>query len=153
MHALTSVFADRSRPLLVGSVKTNIGHAEAAAGVAGLIKAVQMLRHQALPPTLHFRRLNPHIDLRIGGIRVPTTLTPAPIDAIGVSSFGFSGTNAHIVLQRAPAEAKNLIAMDRPDGPGRLGRQWLPPVSVRPQRNRAARSDHPLPGAPGHHNR
>ncbi|MDR3537990.1 MAG: polyketide synthase, partial [Acetobacteraceae bacterium] len=105
MHALASVFAGRTRPLHVGSVKTNIGHTEAAAGVAGLIKAVQMLRHQALPPTLHFRQLNPHIDLGSVDIRVPTTLTESPIGAIGVSSFGFSGTNAHIVLERAPGDA------------------------------------------------
>jgi amino acid adenylation domain-containing protein len=107
MHALRAVFAGRSRPLHVGSVKTNIGHTEAAAGAAGLIKAVQVLRHQALPPTLHFRRLNPHIDLGGVDIRVPTALTPTEIRAIGVSSFGFSGTNAHIVLERAiePARA------------------------------------------------
>jgi amino acid adenylation domain-containing protein len=102
MHALKSVFANRGHPLYVGSVKTNVGHAEAAAGVAGLIKAVQMLRHQALPPTLHFRQLNPHIDLGQVDIRVPTALTPADLRAIGVSSFGFSGTNAHIILARAP---------------------------------------------------
>src|SRR6185312_5313879 len=112
MHALKSVFAKRDRPLHVGSVKTNIGHTEAAAGVAGLIKAVAMLRNQALPPTLHFKKLNPHIDLGGVDIRVPTELTETEIRAVGVSSFGFSGTNAHIVLERAepavpvPAEAK-----------------------------------------------
>ena len=112
MHALKSVFAERDRPLHVGSVKTNIGHPEAAAGVAGLIKAVGMLRNQALPPTLHFKKLNPHIDLGGVDIRVPTELTETEIRAVGVSSFGFSGTNAHIVLERAepampaPAEAK-----------------------------------------------
>ncbi|MBS0540139.1 MAG: polyketide synthase dehydratase domain-containing protein, partial [Proteobacteria bacterium] len=101
MHALKAVFRKRDRPLHVGSVKTNIGHTEAAAGVAGLIKAIAMLRNQALPPTLHFRKLNPHIDLGGADIRVPTELTPAEIRAIGVSSFGFSGTNAHVVLERA----------------------------------------------------
>ena len=112
MHALKSVFAKRDRPLHVGSVKTNIGHLEAAAGVAGLIKAIGMLRNQALPPTLHFKKLNPHIDLGGVDIRVPTELTETEIRAVGVSSFGFSGTNAHIVLERAepaipaPAETK-----------------------------------------------
>jgi acyl transferase domain-containing protein len=105
MHALKSVFAGRARPLYAGSVKTNIGHTEAAAGVAGLIKAVQMLRHQTLPPTLHFRQLNPHIELGDVDIRVPTELTAAPLRVIGVSSFGFSGTNAHVVLERADARA------------------------------------------------
>ncbi len=101
MHALASVFAGRSRQLLVGSVKTNIGHAEAAAGIAGLIKAVLMLRHQAVPASLHFRRMNPHIDLRGVPVAVPTRLTPLPLGCVGVSSFGFSGTNAHVVLERA----------------------------------------------------
>jgi amino acid adenylation domain-containing protein len=119
MHALKSVFAKRDRPLHVGSVKTNIGHTEAAAGVAGLIKAVAMLRHQALPPTLHFKKLNPHIDLGGVDIRVPTELTETEIRAVGVSSFGFSGTNAHIVLERAepaapvPAQATKLLISAR----------------------------------------
>jgi len=103
MHALASVFAGRTRPLSVGSVKTNIGHTEAAAGVAGLIKAVLMLRHQAVPATLHFKRLNPHIDLGGVPIEVPTVTRPAALSRIGVSSFGFSGTNAHVIVERAPA--------------------------------------------------
>ncbi len=105
MHALASVFAGRSKPLAVGSVKTNIGHTEAAAGVAGLIKAVLMLRHQTVPATLHFKQLNPHIDLGGVPIEVPTATRSAALTCIGVSSFGFSGTNAHVVLERAP-EAK-----------------------------------------------
>ncbi|HEY3909053.1 MAG TPA: amino acid adenylation domain-containing protein [Stellaceae bacterium] len=103
MHALKAVFAGRSRPLHVGTVKTNIGHTEAASGVAGLIKAVLMLQHQALPPSLHFRRLNPHIDAAGIDFRVPTELVATSIGAIGVSSFGVSGTNAHIVLGAPPA--------------------------------------------------
>ncbi|MGH7030390.1 MAG: beta-ketoacyl synthase N-terminal-like domain-containing protein, partial [Stellaceae bacterium] len=102
MHALKAVFAGRSRPLHVGTVKTNIGHTEAASGVAGLIKAVLMLQHQALPPSLHFHRLNPHIDAAGIDFCVPTELIAMPIEAIGVSSFGVSGTNAHIVLAAAP---------------------------------------------------
>ncbi|MBN8902730.1 MAG: type I polyketide synthase, partial [Rhodospirillales bacterium] len=101
MHALASVFGGRTRELLVGSVKTNIGHAEAAAGVAGLVKAVLMLRHQAVPPTLHFERLNPHIDLGGVPVSVPTALIERDVRVVGVSSFGFSGTNAHVVLERA----------------------------------------------------
>ena len=105
MHALASVFAGRSRPLSVGSVKTNIGHTEAAAGVAGLIKAVLMLRHQAVPASLHFKQLNPHIELGGVPIEVPTATRAMALGRIGVSSFGFSGTNAHVVLEQAPARS------------------------------------------------
>jgi acyl transferase domain-containing protein/nucleoside-diphosphate-sugar epimerase/SAM-dependent methyltransferase/acyl carrier protein len=104
MHALRNVFGPgRDRPLLVGSVKTNIGHAEAAAGIAGLIKAVQMLRHGEVAPSLHFGALNPHIDLGGVDLRVPVARAPVPLRRIGVSSFGFSGTNAHAVLEAPPA--------------------------------------------------
>jgi acyl transferase domain-containing protein len=104
MHALKAVFGGRDRPLWVGSVKSNIGHAEAAAGIAALIKAVLMLRHGAVPASLHFRRLNPHIDLDGVPIVVPTALQAMPdLGCIGVSSFGFSGTNAHVVVERAAA--------------------------------------------------
>ena len=102
MHALKAVFGDRARPLYVGSVKTNIGHTEAAAGVAGIIKAVMMLRRQTVPPSLHFTRMNPHIDLGGADFRVPTDRLETPITRVGVSSFGFSGTNVHVVLEAPP---------------------------------------------------
>ncbi|MBS0537628.1 MAG: KR domain-containing protein, partial [Proteobacteria bacterium] len=105
MHSLVSVFAGRTRPLAVGSVKSNIGHTEAAAGIAGLIKAVLMLRHQAVPASLHFRKLNPHIDLGGVPIEVPAATGSADLARIGVSSFGFSGTNAHVIVERAPDAA------------------------------------------------
>jgi len=109
IEALGKVLAtpagDRS-PCRVGSVKTNIGHLEAAAGIAGLIKAMLCLRHGRTPPHLHFEQLNPHIrldgrTLAIGGDRAAWPEGRDPI--AGVSSFGFGGTNAHVVLERAPA--------------------------------------------------
>jgi acyl transferase domain-containing protein/SAM-dependent methyltransferase len=102
MHALKGVFEDRVGPLHVGSIKANIGHAEAAAGISGLIKAVLMLQHQEVPPLLHFNQLNPHIDLGGMDVRIPTALVPAALSQVGVSSFGWSGTNAHVVLGAAP---------------------------------------------------
>ena len=110
VHAIGAVFgADRDpdRPLLLGSVKTNIGHLEGAAGVTGLIKLVLSLQHRAIPSHLHFRNPSPHIAWADLPVRVPTQLEPwQPIDGRrigGVSSFGFSGTNAHVVVEEAPA--------------------------------------------------
>src|SRR5690606_4113514 len=95
------------RPLLVGSVKTNIGHLESAAGVAGLIKTVLALQHEEIPAHLHFRTPNPHIGWASLPLKVTTTATAWPRGArrrlAGVSSFGFSGTNAHVVVEEAPA--------------------------------------------------
>jgi acyl transferase domain-containing protein/aryl carrier-like protein len=110
LHALASVFGRRDRALLVGSVKANIGHTAAAAGVAGLIKAVLMLRHQAAPATPHFKRLNPHIEVDPAAISVVAQHTPAPLRHVGVSGFGFSGTNAHLVLQAASAAREPALA-------------------------------------------
>ncbi|AFZ33409.1 polyketide synthase (plasmid) [Gloeocapsa sp. PCC 7428] len=105
--ALAKVLAAdrRQSPLYIGSVKTNIGHLEAAAGVASLIKVVLALQHQQIPPHLHFQQPNPHIPWE--KIAVPTQLTPWHTDAnqprcAGVSSFGMSGTNAHIILEEFP---------------------------------------------------
>ncbi|XYI03831.1 type I polyketide synthase [Sorangium sp. So ce1128] len=94
-------------PLLVGSVKTNIGHAESASGIAGLIKAALSLQHGEIPPHLHLTRLNPHLRWDDLALRIPTRATPWPRSrrVAGVSSFGASGTNAHVVLEEAPAEA------------------------------------------------
>ncbi|MEO1559581.1 MAG: type I polyketide synthase [Cyanobacteria bacterium J06632_19] len=92
------------QPLWVGAVKTNIGHLEAAAGVSGLIKVVLSMQHQQLPAHLHLQEPNPKIDWQ-PWLKVPQALTPwlAPKGRFaGVSSFGFTGTNAHVVLSEAP---------------------------------------------------
>ncbi|MEQ9332959.1 SDR family NAD(P)-dependent oxidoreductase, partial [Thalassobaculum sp.] len=120
IHALKSVFA-ADRPatdrLAVGAVKSNFGHLEAAAGIAGLIKAVQALRHGEIPPNRHFERLNPHIDLDGFPVLLPQAPTPWPerdgTRIAAVSSFGFSGTNAHVVLEKAPATTETGAAPDR----------------------------------------
>ena len=90
----------RNRPLLIGSVKTNIGHLESAAGVAGLIKVVLSLQHEILPQNLHFNTPSPHIPwdrlpVRVVDEAIPWQTNGRPRRA-GVSSFGFSGTNAHV---------------------------------------------------------
>jgi acyl transferase domain-containing protein len=95
-----------TRPVMLGSVKTNIGHLEAAAGVAGFIKAVLALQHREIPPHLHLVEPNPHIAWAELPVTVPRTATPWPAEGgsrfAGVSSFGFSGTNAHVVLEERP---------------------------------------------------
>ncbi|MGI9628139.1 MAG: type I polyketide synthase, partial [Longimicrobiales bacterium] len=92
-------------PLQVGAVKTNFGHLEAAAGIAGLIKTVLSLEHGQIPPHLHFKEPSPEIDWDTYPISVPTELTSwdAQPRVGSVSSFGFSGTNAHVVLEEAPS--------------------------------------------------
>lgn len=93
-------------PLPIGSVKTNIGHLETAAGVAGLVKAMLVLKHGQIPPSLHFDEPSPHIDFDALKLRVPTQMEPFPSKGgtriAGVNSFGFGGANAHIVLAEPP---------------------------------------------------
>ena len=107
-------------PVTLGAVKANIGHLEGAAGIAGLIKAVLCLHHRQLPPLVHFRQLNPHITLDGMPLVFPTSNTPweSPDGRrfAGVSSFGWSGTNAHVVLEEAPdaAVAEPDVATARP---------------------------------------
>jgi acyl transferase domain-containing protein len=94
------------RPLGIGSIKTNFGHTEAASGLAGLLKVAMALRHEAIPPHLHFSTPNPGIPWSELPVKVLTKLTAWPRSAVprraGVSSFGFSGTNAHVILEEAP---------------------------------------------------
>ncbi|MEU7319093.1 SDR family NAD(P)-dependent oxidoreductase [Streptomyces griseoviridis] len=128
-------------PLHIGSVKSNIGHCESAAGMAAVVKTVLALRHDLLPANLHFAAPNPHVDWAGMNVRVVDTPTPwrsgmAPRVA-GVSGFGLSGTNAHVVLADPPAGttaatnddpagAPYLVPLSAPDAPGleRLGAAW-----------------------------
>lgn len=127
LKALATVLGQRhseQHPLMVGSVKTNIGHLEAAAGIASLIKVVLAMQHKAIPPHLHLKKLNPHIANEQLPLVIPTELTPwdaadteqqSPYQKrlAGISSFGFSGTNAHMLLEEAPVRESTPSEIER----------------------------------------
>lgn len=131
-NALGHVLAmDRvpGKPCAIGSVKANIGHSEAAAGIASLIKVALALKHRVLPPSLHSSEPNPHIDFSGLQLRVQQSLEPWPDDAqpalAGVSAFGFGGTNAHVVLEEAPPSGREEDTELNP-----AGRIYLLPLSA-----------------------
>ncbi|WP_319436005.1 type I polyketide synthase [Mycobacterium sp. RTGN5] len=116
--AVYGVGRDPNRPLLMGTAKTNIGHLESAAGVAGLVKVVLSLQHELLPQNLHFQNPSPHIPWDSLPVQVVDKATPWHANGrprrAGVSSFGFTGTNAHVLIEEAPQPALADDAADEP---------------------------------------
>jgi acyl transferase domain-containing protein len=113
--ALGEVFAGRQHgPVSVGSVKTNIGHAGGAAGIAGLLKTVLAIENAVIPPSLNYANANPEIDLKSLGLHVNTTLKPWPESTAprraGVSSFGMGGTNGHVIVEEPPTQPECVAA-------------------------------------------
>ena len=127
LEALAAVLGKNrpgDRPLRVGSVKTNLGHLESAAGIAGLIKVVLSMRQEELPGHLHFHKLNPRISFGKVPIEIPVRKMAWPRSGrpriAGVSSFGFSGTNAHVILEEAPEASSASRSVQTPDRPAHL---------------------------------
>jgi len=108
---------EANQPCLIGSVKTNIGHLESAAGIAGLIKVVLSLQHGEIPPHLHLKKLNPYIKLKNTPIQIPTELQQWPAQGqprlAGISAFSYGGTNAHVILEEAPLQIKSQNLPER----------------------------------------
>ncbi|MBW4454712.1 MAG: acyltransferase domain-containing protein [Nostoc indistinguendum CM1-VF10] len=119
--ALGTIFGKsrpQDQPLVIGSVKTNIGHLEPASGIASLIKVVLALQHGEIPPHLHFQQPNPNIKWDEFRLKVPTERMPWTVGAksrlAGVNTFGFSGTNAHVILEEAPISEVVPRSIERP---------------------------------------
>ncbi|EIE99140.1 polyketide synthase family protein [Saccharomonospora glauca K62] len=118
ISSLTDAFrvlgADPERRCAIGSLKSNVGHLDSAAGVASFIKSVLMVKYGKVPPTLHFRTPNPNIDFESSPFYVNTTLSDWPVAGVprraGMSSFGIGGTNAHIVVEQAPEPRPRTLA-------------------------------------------
>ncbi len=136
LGAVLAIDRPAERPCLIGSVKTNVGHLEAAAGIAGLIKVALALRYREIPPSLHFEEPNPHIPFDQLSLRVNTKLCawPAQENAArlaGVSSFGFGGTNGHLVMQGAPQSVSGMHAAQHQNGNREATSTYLLPLSAR----------------------
>ena len=120
VQSLESVYCTNrtsENPLIISSVKTNVGHLESAAGVSSVMKAALSLQHEEIPPHLHFTKFNPHIAVDASKFTIPTESREWKAGErtrrVGISSFGFSGTNVHMILEEAPKRAEVINATER----------------------------------------
>ena len=117
INAIYGKSSQRDNRLMIGSVKTNIGHTEVAAGIAGLIKVVLSMKNGQVPPHLHLDEISPVLDFDSGYSAIPTELTDWKSNGgkrlAGISSFGFSGTNAHLILEQGPRQKSTFNDVDR----------------------------------------
>lgn len=144
---LAAYGAGRLHPCLIGSVKPNVGHLEAAAGMAGVLKVLLAMKYRQIPPLVHFRALNHRVDgtrVRDAGLDIASTLQqwtpPSPETALvaGISAFGFAGTNAHVVLAQAPMSAAMAHAVTVSEAPAVLCLSARTPSALARQRERLA---------------
>ncbi|GAA4590496.1 acyl transferase domain-containing protein/acyl carrier protein [Actinoplanes octamycinicus] len=136
------------RPLWLGSIKSNIGHAQAAAGVGGVIKMIQALRHGLMPRTLHVTEPSSHVDWSAGNVRLLSSEVPWPAGEqprrAGVSSFGVSGTNVHVIVEEAPENPLQEPISGTPEGPFPIAVSARTVAALDAQTDRMASA----PGAP-----
>jgi len=134
IEALKMAFkSDKTASCAIGSVKTNIGHLDCAAGIAGFIKAVLILKHKTIPPSLHFENPNPKIDFKnspfyVNAALTPLENTPFPL-RVGISSFGMGGTNAHVILEEYFEGTGGLAPLLKEEARARDGSMGPPPGS------------------------
>ncbi|WP_344138145.1 SDR family NAD(P)-dependent oxidoreductase, partial [Saccharopolyspora halophila] len=144
-QALLSTFGDRQRPLWLGSVKSNIGHAQAAAGVAGVIKMVMAMRRGILPMTPNVDKPTTHIDWNSGALSLLTDAVEWPETGgprrAGVSAFGLSGTNAHVVLEGVPQQVENTVERRPLSAPWLVSAKTAEALDAQIERVRSAEGD------------
>ncbi|MDJ0569456.1 MAG: type I polyketide synthase [Pleurocapsa sp. MO_192.B19] len=148
LKAVLTQGRDPARTCAIGSVKTNIGHLEAAAGIAGLIKVILQLQHREIAPHLHLKQLNPYISLQETPLFIPTERQPWSSDTTrfaGVSAFSFGGTNCHVILEEAPVAAVMADAerVERPQHLFTLSAKSEPTLMELAQRYRDFLVSHP----------
>ncbi|WP_107667151.1 type I polyketide synthase [Cyanothece sp. BG0011] len=118
IHDIFAPGRSPDNPLMIGSVKTNVGHLETAAGMASLFKVILSLQHQAIPPHLNFKELNPNLAESAQFLKIPTSLTPWETKdqprMAGISGFGLSGTNAHLIIEESPQGNYQASSVSRP---------------------------------------
>ncbi|EZF68845.1 hypothetical protein H105_08627 [Trichophyton soudanense CBS 452.61] len=135
LRALSSVFAStRDEPLWIGSVKTNIGHLEGASGLAGIMKATMALEKHQIPPNMHFNTPNPEVDFKGWKLRIPTepvewTVREGVARRVSINSFGYGGTNAHIILEEYNRPSSAKLALPEPYAEMTKGRPYLAPIT------------------------